>query len=184
MDRSEITRAQVSALADGELDEAQSRQLLKRMNNPEVRAAWDGYHQIGDAIRSDDTASPLSNDFAARFSARLDAEPVLIAPKRGLLSSWRTWPAALAAVAAAAFGFYIAPGLMGERDSADHARLVQVNGSGRSPSGATVAETTGMVAVANTGAADYIRLHQSANPALYSMAPLVRPVVLDDSSER
>ena len=52
MDSGVKTREQVSALADGQLDPGQARQLLARLHeDPELRAAWDRYHAIGDAIR-------------------------------------------------------------------------------------------------------------------------------------
>lgn len=170
-------------LADGELDAAQASLLLERMNEPALRAAWDRYHQIGDALRSDEADMPLRADVAARIAARLEAEPALLAPKRPRLARLGAWPAALAAVAAAGIGFFIAPGLFRASDPSAGA-IPQVAGENRSSHGTVLAEASGMGAVARAQATDYIRMHQSANPALYGVAPLIRPVVLDDSGER
>lgn len=183
MDRGEKTREQVSALADGQLDAAQARLLLERMNDPALRVAWDRYHQIGDAIRSDEMDIPLRADFAARIAARLDAEPALLAPKPTLLARLGAWPAALAAVAAAGVGFFIAPGVFRDSEPSGGA-FQQVAGDSRLSHGTVLAEASGMDAVVRARAADYIRMHQSASPALYGSAPLVRPAVLDDSGER
>jgi sigma-E factor negative regulatory protein RseA len=43
-------------------------------------AAWNAYHLVGDAARSDEMAVAMSPDFFSKFSARLEAEPTIIAP--------------------------------------------------------------------------------------------------------
>ena len=183
MDSGNNTREQVSALADGELDPGQARQLLQRLHEDrELRAAWDRYHKIGDVIRSEEMAVPLGADFSARMAARLDAEPPILAPKRTWLARLGAWPTALAAVAAAGFGFFVAPGMFDGADT-HTGGMVQVAGGG-AQNGTMLAVASGTVAVAQAGVADYIRLHQSANPALYGAAPLARSVVLDDSGGR
>lgn len=49
---SDLLREQVSALADGELSEHEAELLLKRMqSDPQLRAAWENYHLVGDAMR-------------------------------------------------------------------------------------------------------------------------------------
>lgn len=183
MDSGEKTREQVSALADGELEGAQARQILAQLNAPELRAVWDRYQQIGDALRSEDMAVPMRSDFSARFAECLAAEPALLAPKRSLLSRFGGWPTAVAAMAAAGVGFFIAPDMFGDRAVRDGG-MVQVAGHARVSQGMELAAAGGATAVAQAGVADYIRLHQSANPALYGAAPLARPVVLDDSRTR
>jgi sigma-E factor negative regulatory protein RseA len=74
----------ISSLLDGELSDAQLDSALASLGDagkPDGRATWELYHQIGDVLRSDDLAIALSPDFSARFSALLDAEPVILAPK-------------------------------------------------------------------------------------------------------
>jgi sigma-E factor negative regulatory protein RseA len=80
MDTNNMTQEQISALADGELSDAQVDTALAALRQPAGRAAWDAYHQIGDVLRSDEMAVSLSPNFAARMAARLEAEPTIIAP--------------------------------------------------------------------------------------------------------
>lgn len=81
MDTKEISREQISALADGELVDAHVNIALAVLRQPEEQITWDLYHQIGDVLRSDEMAFSLSEGFAAKMSARLDAEPAMIAPQ-------------------------------------------------------------------------------------------------------
>lgn len=74
----------ISAMVDGELSNAQWASALARLgeaNNHDGKKTWEIYHQIGDVLRSDDLAVTLSPKFSSRFSALLDAEPVVLAPK-------------------------------------------------------------------------------------------------------
>lgn len=81
MNTKELTREQISALADGELsDDQQMEMALGALRHEQTRADWDIYHQIGDVMRSDDMAIQLSPGFAARMAERLDAEPTIVAP--------------------------------------------------------------------------------------------------------
>lgn len=81
MDTKEISREQISALADGELVDAHVNMALAVLRQPDEQATWDLYHQIGDVMRSEEMAFSLSDGFAAKMSARLDAEPTIIAPQ-------------------------------------------------------------------------------------------------------
>lgn len=81
MDTKEISREQISALADGELVDAHVNMALTVLRQPEEHVTWDLYHQIGDVMRSEEMAFSLSDGFAAKMSARLDAEPTIIAPQ-------------------------------------------------------------------------------------------------------
>lgn len=183
MDRGEKTREQISALADGELDAAQAKRLIGDMSDTELHATWNRYHLIGDLIRSEDAAAPMSARFSARFAERLAAEPPLLAPKRSLIARWGAWPTALAAVAAASFGFFIAPAMVGDK-SLPAATPSQLAAADRVSRGPVLAEASGTKAVARAGVADYIRLHRSANPALYGTSPLSASAGAGDSSER
>ena len=74
----------ISAMIDGELSNAQWASAIARLadaNNQAGKQTWEIYHQIGDVLRSDDLAVSLSPGFSVRFSALLDAEPVVLAPK-------------------------------------------------------------------------------------------------------
>ena len=80
MDTKELSKEQISAFADGELSEAQAEVVLAALRTEQGLAAWNEYHLIGDAARSDETAVAMSSDFFSKLSARLDAEPTIIAP--------------------------------------------------------------------------------------------------------
>ena len=80
MNTKERTQEQISALADDELSDSQIELVLGALRDPQARADWDLYHQIGDVLRSDDMAFSLSEGFSARMAARLEAEPVILAP--------------------------------------------------------------------------------------------------------
>lgn len=74
MNTKKITREQVSALTDGELDPLSADAALESLGDNSSRKEWELYHRIGDLLRSEDMATPLSAGFAARMAARLEAE--------------------------------------------------------------------------------------------------------------
>jgi sigma-E factor negative regulatory protein RseA len=80
METKELSKEQISAFADGELSDAQADVVLASLRTEQGMAAWNAYHLIGDAARSDEMAVAMSPDFFSKFSARLDAEPTIIAP--------------------------------------------------------------------------------------------------------
>lgn len=80
MNMDKMSREQISALADNELAESRIDSALAALRQPNQQAVWDIYHQIGDVLRSEDMAIAMRPDFAARMAARLEAEPVILAP--------------------------------------------------------------------------------------------------------
>jgi sigma-E factor negative regulatory protein RseA len=75
----------VSSMLDGELGDAEMDLVLASFKTPagkHLQAEWDIYHEIGDVLRSEELDASLSKNFSTRFSARLEQEPVLLAPKR------------------------------------------------------------------------------------------------------
>jgi sigma-E factor negative regulatory protein RseA len=72
-----MNREQISALMDGELDDARAHALCAQMKNDESGECWATYHLIGDALRSECLAQA---GFARRFAERLAAEPTVLAP--------------------------------------------------------------------------------------------------------
>ncbi len=71
---------QLSALMDGELDDDEARLLLAGLRErDDLRAEWATWHLIGDSLRG---APFPGSAFSARFSERLAAEPVVLAPRR------------------------------------------------------------------------------------------------------
>ena len=75
---------ELSALADGELDDSGvSRACLLWCQESESRQTWHAYHLIGDVLRSEDLASSPGRDLAglARLRQRLALEPAVLAPE-------------------------------------------------------------------------------------------------------
>lgn len=67
----------ISRLMDGELDDAEMESVWVRLHRPDTASTWVCYHVIGDALRGTCVSSP---GFAARFAARLAAEPTVLTP--------------------------------------------------------------------------------------------------------
>jgi sigma-E factor negative regulatory protein RseA len=82
------TPEEVSLLMDGELDADRSQRACDGCGERGSIETWVCYHVIGDALRGDVGLLP---GFGVRFSARLAAEPTLLAPPR-----MRPAPAAVA----------------------------------------------------------------------------------------
>ena len=147
----------------------------------ERTADWDIYHQIGDVLRSETMAAPVSARFTENLAARLAAEPPLLAPKPRLVDRLRpAWPVAAAAMAAALTGFVIAPQFM-RTDATDGTVVTAAESVSHS---AVVAKTDLSASSDDTHALnDYIRIHHSSHPSLYGAAQLARPVNLKTDSD-
>lgn len=76
MDTNKKIREYISAFADGELPDADLELALAALRDADGRQAWDLYHRIGDALRSEPGQAELSPGFAQRLAGRLAAEPV------------------------------------------------------------------------------------------------------------
>ncbi|MEQ1682304.1 MAG: sigma-E factor negative regulatory protein [Burkholderiaceae bacterium] len=75
---------QLSALADGELGETAAAQVCASWRgDADTRASWHTFHLIGDVLRSEDLAADPARDagFLAALRVRLEAEPVVLAPR-------------------------------------------------------------------------------------------------------
>lgn len=70
---------QISAMLDGELDEASLKAILSSMDDDDVQA-WQTYSAVGDLIRSSDTAAFHSPPLLQRIEAGLGQEPTVVAP--------------------------------------------------------------------------------------------------------
>lgn len=76
-------RERLSALLDGELDEADTREACRGwQRDAGCRQDWHAWHVIGDVLRSDDLAVGAADDaaFLTRLRTSLDREPVVLAP--------------------------------------------------------------------------------------------------------
>jgi len=105
----------LSALMDGEVrdpaDVAKGCRAWR--DDAALRESWHCYHLIGDVLRSDDLAAPGARDavFLRKLGARLQAEPVVLAPSpRPVPVRPRRWR--WAAPAAVAAGFVAVAGVL------------------------------------------------------------------------
>lgn len=83
------SRERLSALMDGELDDAAVMLACAGWRDEaEARASWHAYQLIGDVLRSEDLASSARRDaeFLGAIRSRLAAEPVVLAPPAGRAS--------------------------------------------------------------------------------------------------
>ena len=73
----------LSTMVDGEASDAEIAACLARMKHDEdIQKRWSEYFLIGEAMRG---IEPTSDDLFKRISARLSAEPTVLAPPR---KSW------------------------------------------------------------------------------------------------
>lgn len=88
----------LSAALDGETARADIGACITAMKRDEaLRQSWSEYHLIGDLMRG---VAPVRDDFMARFSAQLAAEPTVLAPRRSV------WPQRLAVASFASFAVW------------------------------------------------------------------------------
>ncbi len=187
MNREQSIRQQISELVDGELQPQHVDALLAELNDPEesrFRQDWSVYHRLGDYLRSEQMAGDLSKDFSRRLAEQLQAEPTVLAPRGQIVSGrFRVWGVALSAVAAAAMGFALSPSLFHPPASTSPGSLASVHNADAPPAAsALLADAT--TAIAHSREADYIQLHQSANPSLYSAPALMRQAVVSSGAEK
>ncbi len=71
---------QVSSLVDGEHDGDFRSPIDHLLKDPELRHAWQRYHELGDWMRGAADGDSTRVDVAARVSGALESEPVLLFP--------------------------------------------------------------------------------------------------------
>ena len=144
----------ISRLMDGELEGAEADAALRELKQPDALATWVCYHVIGDALRGSGGPTP---GFAARFAARFEAEPTVLAPKPlrppRLPFAW----AAAATVAAVALVGWVAMNMLDSQASAVAMRAVPAKS-------APVSQ-------------DYLLAHRESSPAaqMQGVGPYLRP---------
>lgn len=209
-----MSREQISALADNELADSHINVALAALRQPEQQAAWDIYHQIGDVLRSDDMAVAMRPDFAARMAARLDAEPVIVAPsfsgksvacnetgaKAGIRNKLKRFaiPGAIAA-AATSVALMATPQLMVAVKGnfiKDDAQEVIASTTQAVSNSSIISASTSQSAVVSPANSDhgmvlrdpyideYLRAHQRFSPSVYSSAQLARSATLAHDSDK
>lgn len=70
---------QISAMLDGELDDAELKSLIQAIGAEEVQT-WQSYSAVGDIMRSSEMIAFHSPDLLGRIAADLEKEPTVIAP--------------------------------------------------------------------------------------------------------
>jgi sigma-E factor negative regulatory protein RseA len=162
-------KEKLSALIDGELEGDGLQTHLGRLRaDPELRAAWDTYHLIGDALRGQ-----TSPEIASRVCSRLHDEPTVLAPPARSRSTARRigWygmyaAASLAAVAVVAWTAF--PGWHAE---------TQLAGNSPATTAAVPVESV-VVSLPASEMENYLLAHQpySHVSAMQGIAPYVRSV--------
>jgi sigma-E factor negative regulatory protein RseA len=169
----------LSALMDGELEEAEAEMELGRAkSDPALREAWDTYHLIGDALRGQ---ADLSANVLAGVASSLADEPTVLAPRKR-----RQRPATRVALSLAAslcgvavvgwLALYNNP-FVTQPESSESARVT----AGSAPAQAPVQVAAGP---ANSAMNDYLIAHQEFSPstAMQGMVSYVRTVSARDAS--
>lgn len=199
MKTNETSREHISALADGELGEEHLEATLTRLRQGDARADWEVYHQIGDALRSDDMAFSLSPGFAAKMAARLEAESAIVAPvatsSRGVAQcepskqSLKRWaaPSMAAAAAMAAIAFVTTPQLMvalkGGTPQTEVGSVAEA-APGGDQGNLSVASAPEGVVLRDPRIDDYLLAHQRFSPSVYSTAQYARSATFASDSSK
>jgi sigma-E factor negative regulatory protein RseA len=172
-------KEQLSALMDGQLDDAACDGCLRRLkDDDELRDDWAVYHLIGDALRGTPARA-----MPGAFTERLSAEPTVLAPRAAprrpsaRRQAWYALSAAASVAAVAAVGWVALP--MIQPATAPIAQL-----PAGTPTTAQVAPVAQIVPVA-TGVGDYVLAHQRFSPrsAMAGVMPYVGSVA-DDAGRR
>ena len=162
-------KEKLSAMMDDALADGERESCVRRLKeDDELRAAWDVYHLIGDALRGH-TAPHVADE----VRARLADEPTVLAPRRSDRPRLAWYPlAAAASVAAVALVGWLALPLTG----------VQPGGEGQTV--ARAVEQVPAAVPAAQGVADYLLAHQRFSPAIAmsGLAPYVRTVAEESGS--
>lgn len=176
----------LSALVDGELPEGGCLVDALAGLGEEDRAAWSRYHLIGDVLRSDDLAlAPAkSAAFLAKFAARLQAEPHLLAPAamstlmaRTVAVLRRAAPTLAVAASAAALTWILAPqlhGMGGLQGGARAASTVAHDGAMQRAALQATAQNGNLIRDARLDA--YLEAHQQfgQQPGMQDVAPYIQ----------
>lgn len=183
-----ITREKISALADSELCEDEVDVALAALQTAPARDAWDAYHHIGDALRSDDMAFAMSDDFTARLMRRLEQEPTVIGRPADTVPAtaeigasapvWRTKrfiQGTMAAAAVAAMAFVATPQMM---TATKGSSAIATSAGTTTAGGAIINASADAAAPGNVlrdpGIDEYLLAHQRFSPSVYSTTQYAR----------
>ena len=98
-------RLMLSAALDGETKRGDTEACVAALKHDDaLRKNWSEYHLIGDLMRG---VAPVPDDFMARFSTQLAAEPTVLAPRRSV------WPQRVAVASFASLAVWGAVSVIG-----------------------------------------------------------------------
>jgi sigma-E factor negative regulatory protein RseA len=139
---SEACRERLSALADGELDAADCLAACDGWKGDAAqRRDWHAWHVIGDVLRSDELAGCHGDArFVQALRARLEAEPVVLAPAPLAAAAHRERRWAVPAAVAAGFALVVGAFTV-TRPVGDAPAAVPLAQGGAAPATVTVAAT-------------------------------------------
>jgi sigma-E factor negative regulatory protein RseA len=189
MNTTNITREQISAFSDGELSDGHLDVTLAALRQDDGRDAWNLYHQVGDALRSDELNTQLSAGFNARMFALLDAEPVIMVPadKRVAVaketSIRRFAMPGMAAAAVAVVAFLTVPQMMTPNAPTLASNPAPVVATAAAPETITVASQDGEV-LRDPRIDEYLLAHQRFSPSVYSTAQYARSATFAVDSDK
>lgn len=166
----------ISAFMDGELEDHEAAGQVRRLKeDPELRAAWETYHMIGDAMRGE---AGYSSGLVIKVSTRLTAEPTVLAsrPRMHLRNVRRLALSAAASIGGVALVAWLAlfgnPFVPQQNLAVNQAPLVTQTQLAATP--------------ANGAVNDYLLAHQQFSPstAMQGVASYVRTVSGQNPEQR
>jgi sigma-E factor negative regulatory protein RseA len=158
-------KQKLSAMIDGAAEDQECESCVKRLKeDPDLRATWDVYHLIGDALRGH-----TAPDVVERVQQRLAAEPTVLAPRAlqpiGRRTAWAALSIAASVAAVALVGWMALP-------------LFDVQQAPSPQVAAQLSEPTPVAVPVAQGVGDYLLAHQQFSPglAIGGIAPYIRTV--------
>lgn len=175
----------ISALMDGELDGQQAQQQIQRLKEDEELArCWEAFHLIGDAMRNE---RPLSGGFNRRVSARISAEPTVLAPRRSNPRRIATYAlSAAASLSAVAAVGWVALSTVPSTPQPEIAKAPAPAISAIPASATPPAAAPTVASVPSDGTMnEYLMAHQEFSPstALQGVAPYIRSVSITQQTQ-
>ena len=189
MNTMNMTREQISAFADNELSDGHLDVTLAALRQQEGRDTWNLYHQIGDALRSDDLNAQVNTDLTSRIFASLDAEPTIMVAakqrvsvaKQDVIKRFAMPGMAVAAVAVAAF--LTVPQMMTQNAPVIASNPAPIVLASATPDKVTVASQDGDV-LRDPRIDEYLLAHQRFSPSVYSTAQYARSATFAVDSDK
>jgi sigma-E factor negative regulatory protein RseA len=166
----------ISAFMDGAAGRAESKMtFLQLRQSDECMDAWETFHLIGDTLRGEPV---LSQGFTRRFTARLEDEPLLLAPRIKWRRSVNYALSAAASLAAVAVVLTLVLAENPLRPTMPIAAIAPTEVAKSTPVAIIAPAPVIPVASSQSGFNEYLMAHQGFSPStvLQGVAPYVRSV--------